>query len=218
LINTPDKSPFAAVLDIGIAIRTIPGPDEQVHIGLLHKIENQEPQILNLRNFTDLKNEPPTDNYRWVQVDLDEANRRLIVALCRTLAKTLPKIPFGFTFNRDYLSPAGEWVYGEFGDGLTCATFVLAVFRVYRIPLLRTNEWPPASDEDRRWQAGHVRQIKDVRGPFVAEAIARHIGAPRFRPEHVTAAAANSGKRPLGVSEAERLGRRIVAELVATYH
>ena len=82
---------------------------------------------------------------------------------------------------------------------------------------MRIEEWPPASRQDQLWQGGQVGQVRFARGPIVAEAVARHIGAPRFRPEHVTAAAANSGKRPLGIGEAETLGRRIVAELVATF-
>jgi hypothetical protein len=68
------------------------------------------------------------------------------------------------------------------------------------------------------WQIRQVGQIQVTRGPFVAEAIARHIGAPRYRPEHVTAAAAISNSRPLGFKDAEKLGKRIVRELVATYH
>jgi hypothetical protein len=217
LINVPNKTPFELVRDLGIAIRTIPGPAQQIHIGLLHKVEDGRPYILNLRHFSDLRNDDPSDSYRWVQVDLDDVNRRLVVALCRLLAKKLPSIPFGFTFNRNYFSQAGDYILGEFGDGLTCATFVMAVFATYNIPLLKIQEWA-TSREDQLWQYGQVGQVQVTRGPFVAEAIARHIGAPRYRPEHVTAAAAISTNRSLGFKEAEKLGKRIVRDLIATYH
>jgi hypothetical protein len=156
-----------------------------------------------------------------VQVDLDETNRRVLVALCRSLARKLPSIPFGFTFTRDYVSPAGDYIFGifgEFGDGLTCASFIMAVFAVYEIPLLKIGEWPLASPADRLWQAGQVAQVRVLRGPIVAEAVAHHIGAPRYRPEHVTAAAARNRNRPLGYKEAEKFGKQIVRELIATYH
>jgi hypothetical protein len=70
LINVPNQTPFDAVRDLGIAIRTIPEPAEQIHIGLLHKVEDGPPYILNLRHFADLRNEEPSESYRWVQIDL----------------------------------------------------------------------------------------------------------------------------------------------------
>lgn len=216
MINIPDKIPFDAVEDLGIAIRTIIGPQMQLHIGLLHKVEDESAWVLNLRHFGDLRNEPPTNSYRWVQVELDEINRRALVALCRLLAKKLPSIPFGFTFNRRYISQAGEYITGEFGDGLTCATFVMAVFDTYHIPLLRTPEWPAASLQDQGWQGLQVQWVQLNRGPFVAEGVKQHIGAPRYKPEHVTAGAVSAG-RPLGLARANKLGARIVRELLASY-
>jgi hypothetical protein len=216
VINVPDKTQFDAVKDLGIAIRKFTGPQVPLHIGLLHRVENESAYVLNLRHFGDLRNEPPTDSYRWVQVELDEINRRALVALCHLLAKKLPSIPFGFTFNRNYINQAGEYITGEFGDGLTCATFVMAVFDTYHIPLLRTQEWPAASLQDQGWQAFQVNEVQLKRGPFVAEGVKRHIGAPRYRPEHVTAGAA-SANRPLGFAQANKLGARIVKELLASY-
>jgi hypothetical protein len=216
VINIPEKIPFDAVDGLGIAIRSFTGPQVLLHIGLLHKVEDESAWVLNLRHFGDLRNEPPTNSYRWVQVELDEINRRALVALCRLLAKKLPSIPFGFTFNRNYINQAGEYITGEFGDGLTCATFVMAVFDTYHIPLLRMQEWPAASLQDQGWQAFQVQQVQLNRGPFVAEGVKRHIGAPRYKPEHVTAGTV-SANRPLGFAQADRLGARIVRELLASY-
>ena len=218
MINVPSETPFVAVRDVGIAIRTIPGVAQQLHVGLLYKTDDEPPYVLNLRQYGDLRNEEPNESYRWVQVDLDDINRRLLVALCRSLARKPPSLPFGFTFNRQYISQAGEYIFGEFGDGLTCATFVMAVFKTYEIPLLKVEEWPPSSGDDMRWQVGQVAALQVRPGPYVAQAIARHIGASRYRPEHVTAAAATSANRPLGFRQAERMGNRIVRELLATYH
>ena len=69
MINVPDDVPFDSVNDLGIAIRTIPGgPRLQLHIGFLYKIENEESQILNLRHYSDLRNEVPTNaGKRWKQ-------------------------------------------------------------------------------------------------------------------------------------------------------
>ena len=99
---------------------------------------------------------------------------------------------------------------------LTCATFVMAVFDTYHIPLLRTPEWPAASLQDQGWQGLQVQWVQLNRGPFVAEGVKQHIGAPRYKPEHVTAGAVSAG-RPLGLARANKLGARIVRELLASY-
>ena len=207
--------PFDDVQDLGIAIRKVPGPRPQLHIGLLHKVENESAWLLNLRHFSDLKNEPPSDSYRWAQVEMDEINRRALVALCRLLAKKLPSIPFGFTFDRSYISKTGDYIFGELGDGLTCATFVMAVFEAYHFPVLKKDEWPAASPADSAWQQFQVQVLLANRGPFVAEAVKQHIGAPRYMPEQVMAGAA-SAKRPLGLAEATKLGAQIVRDLLAS--
>jgi hypothetical protein len=139
LLNSPQHRPFNEVQDLGIAIRTIQGP-EQIHIGLLYKTEVTDSLILNLRTHLDLRNEPPTENYRWLQVDLHEINRRTLVALCRLIAEKCKHVPFGFTYNGQYFTPAGDYIAHDLGHGLTCATFVMAVFATHGIPLLRTEE------------------------------------------------------------------------------
>jgi hypothetical protein len=173
--------------------------------------------LLNLRSHLDLRCEIPSNEYRWIQVDLDEINRRLIVALCRLIAKKNQRIPFGFTFtySRSYFSRSGDYVAGTLGDGLTCATFVMAVFNAYEIPLLKIEEWPLRL-EDSGWQTGQVRSIAAQFGAIIGAAIEDHVGEPRFLPEQVTAGAI-SIDRPLGYNRACTLGNRIRRALVESY-
>jgi hypothetical protein len=214
LVNDPKNRHFNEVEDLGVALRTIQG-EEQLHIGLLYKIEDEVALLLNLRHHLDLRNETPSENYRWLQLDLDEINRRNLVALCRLIANKCKNIPFGFTYNGVYFTHSGDYVSRDLGHGLTCATFVMAVFATYSIPVLKFEEWYPRPGES-FWQTGQVRVIGARFGQFIAGAVAEHIGNPRFLPEEV-AAGAVSADRPLGLREAEALGRRIKRDLLRSY-
>jgi hypothetical protein len=212
LLNFPDKVPFDRVEDVGVVVRTLAPNRGQVHIGMLYKIDAEAPLNLNLRDHLDLRNEPPSDSYGWMQVQLDEINRRLLSALCALIASKCLSIPYGFTYNGLYFTHSGDYVARDLGHGLTCATFVMAIFETYSIPILKTQEWTLADLEDQGWQTLRANQIRIQRGAIIADAIAQHVGQPRYRPEHVAAGAVNE-KRPLGRSQAVRIGKRIMREL-----
>lgn len=214
MINDPDKVHFNTVADLGVAIRTVQGM-QQIHIGLLHKEQNEDAFVLHLRHHLDLRNELAAAPFRWLQIDLHEINRRLLVTLCRLIAARAQKIPFGFSYNGLYFTTAGDYIFRDFGQGLTCATFVMAVFATYQIDLLKVAEWTSTAD-DQLWQTGQASSIRSRFGTFVGDAVAQSIGHPRFRPEHVAAGAADAN-RPLGLNDAARLGTRIMRELERSY-
>lgn len=201
--------------DLGIAIRTIRG-EQQLHIGLLYRVDNQAASVLHLRHHFDLKNEAPSPEFRWIQIDLDEINRRLLVGLCRAIAARAKNVAFGFTYaDTLYFTESGEYIDQPVGHGLTCATFVMAVFARFKIPLLILVDWPKRPD-DPVWQQWQVRYLQQQFGRLLADAVAAHIGEPRYRPEEVSAGAVNSN-RPLNFTKAKRLGERIKRDLVRSY-
>jgi hypothetical protein len=213
LINDPKEHHFNEVNDLGIALRTFRG-EAQIHVGLLYKIDDGAALMLHLRWHFDVKNEAPKDEYRWIQIDIDEINRRTLAGLCRLIANRADKIPYGLNYNGLYFSATGEYLTHALGEGLTCATFVMAVFATYKIPILKLAEWGIRPD-DIAWQFGQVRRMQQT-FPLVAAAMGNFVGQPRFRPPEVSAGAI-SAKRPLGSKDAERLGRRIVADLMTSY-
>lgn len=215
MVNNPESHPFDNVADLGIAIRTIRG-EQQLHIGLLYKIDDSPALILNLRGHLELKNETPSIEYRWLQIELDEFNRRTIANLCRLIAAKSQAIPFGFTYNGSYFTLRGDYLGHDLGEGLTCATFVMALFETYSIPLLKIAEWPRHQAEDMIWQARQAGIVEARRGRTIAGAVRAHIGEPRFHPEHVTAGSV-SASRPLGYEDAKRLGARIRKDLFKSY-
>ena len=210
MLRAPEKHPFAQVQDVGIVIRLI--SPTQPHIGILYCIPPDAPSNLNLRDHFDLRSEPPTDNYSWMQIDLDEINRRLLASFCSVLAKKCCEVPYGFTYNGLYFTPAGDYIAHDLGHGLTCATFVMAVFETQSLRILKTDEWLPADFDDLLWQANFVAGIGQRRGPQTAAAMGQFIGHPRYRPEHVAAGSVD-GDRPLGREAAIKLGRKIMRAL-----
>ena len=188
--------------DLGIALRTFRG-EAQIYIGLLYKIDNAAALMLHLRWHFDVKNDVPTDEYRWIQIDLDQINRRNLAALCRLIASRSDKIPYGLNYNGLYFSAGGEYLSRAPGEGLTCATFVMAVFATHKIPILKLAEWS-IRPEDIRWQLGQLQRMQQAY-PLVATAMAGFVGQQRFRPPEV-AAGAISVKRPLESRMPKSLG------------
>jgi hypothetical protein len=211
LINDPNKKAFDEVEDIGVVIRTL-GEQRQVHIGMLYKIGSAAALNLSLREHLDLRNEPPTASYCWMQIQLDEINRRLLASLCSVIASKSKSIPYGFTYNGQYFTLAGDYLPRDLGHGLTCATFVMALFETYSIPVLIQSEWGPAEYEDQVWQSQMVQQIAFRKGDFFASAVGKFVGHPRYKPEHVAAGAIDQ-QRPLGLTAAQKLGKRIMRDL-----
>jgi hypothetical protein len=179
---------------------------------MLYKIDAASALLLHFREHLDLKSEAPSNSYCWMQIELDEINRRLLASLCVLIARQAGNIPYGFTYNGRYFERTGNYVPQGMGHGLTCATFVMAIFDTYSIPLLHTSRWPPADLDDQLWQTKMVGRVKGKSGAIVADATAKYIGQPRFKPQHVAAGAVDP-KRPLTHSDAVKLGERIMREL-----
>lgn len=213
-VHDPNKKSFDEVEDLGVALRKV-NDSGQLHVGLLHKPDDKSAQILHLQTHLDLKNEVPTNDYRWIQVDLDDLNRRAIVGLCEAIASTQAKIPYGFAFNGTYFSATGNFLEHGLGKGLTCATFIMAVFRTLHFEILKVSEWQ-SRDGDVEWQTEMVGYLRRKHGELLAGIVASHIGDPRFRPEEA-AAGAVSADRPLSFDDASRLGARIRSTLAKTY-
>lgn len=120
-------------------------------------------------------------------------------------------IPYGFNVEGRFFDKTGSWI-GEEGVGLTCATFVLAVFRAMSLPLLKTEEWICRID-DREWQENVIRTL--ITSGASSDHIHKqrsNIGGARFRPSEVMASA-TSDYTPIGYIEALNLSEMIIEQL-----
>jgi hypothetical protein len=121
-------------------------------------------------------------------------------------------IPYAFQsgHNNRFNNRTGELMLGEW-LGLTCSTFVLAVFESVGLPLVDFDSWEPRAEDDAR----HAQLLADMRTSLPPTeaghiaAVAANLPCIRVRPEE-TAAAAMFSTRPVEFREAERGGHWIM--------
>ena len=218
VVHDPIKIPFDAVRHAGIAI-TESYPDVW-HVGMLYKVDGGSPRICHLKGHFDFKDESPPEGYFWLQAAYkNEITLRNIAAFCAVVGPiNVDQIPFGYRYNearQHFELKSGKFLGQGIQDGLTCATFVLAIFATLNIPFIRLTEWT-TDPMDALWQMqlqeAMARHLKlPPSSPEVAE-WAKQAGAVRFRPQDVAAAAAISSK-PVGHAAAVELGEKIIRDV-----
>jgi len=181
---------YAAVA-VGIGDSRYPN---QLHAGILHAAENALPEILNLAFHCLLRNDPPEGQYLWVQPSFDESRLRQLSAFCRRVWRknSAKGLPYGFGLPNAVFDPAtGEYLIRESQYGLTCASFVFAVFHAVGLQLADYATWPAGRAEDKAWQMHIISMLEQHANdpPHVAR-VKNDIGAVRFHPQEVAASAA----------------------------
>ncbi|MEQ8455545.1 MAG: hypothetical protein RLO52_19540 [Sandaracinaceae bacterium] len=150
---------------------------------------------------------------------LDESLLNFLGALCREIRDGAPELPYGFG-NGSFDRVNGTYVQAGAPRGLTCATFVLALFAAYEIDVVDLEEWPPRR-EDAEWQRSILCTLKAQFPGASDRAYFAHIEADigncvRVRPEEV-AGAASRDTFPADFATAEALGRQAAAELTRDF-
>jgi hypothetical protein len=160
-----------------------------------------------------------TDYYYWVELRLSRARRLQIAARCREILASHPGgLPFAFTPPNDcFDKETGQSLLGPSGSGLTCATFVLAVFDSIGLPLVKWDTWPYRA-KDILWQKRVVKALKERKaaGDSISHehitAVEEQRDAVRCRPEEV-AGSSTAPSFPLTFEEVEPLAVEVLAQL-----
>lgn len=218
---------FICAVDIdlpreNIAVALTPSPFGS-HVGILFHTAKEGMHVLHLQFHMDLIAEPfpqPTKTC-WIasKADVPPIASKALVGVVRALSKRLPKIKYGINFlaaqgsidsNGNYKAPKGS-------DGLTCATFVLEVFRAASLRLIKEDTWT-STEANVAW--GHkvckALEINEV-DPAHIEHVRSNIVGLRIRPEEVAAASQNAPKeRPIDFNVAEIQAAQIKIKLDAT--
>lgn len=217
-IHDTSKDPLTGIDALAIHLD---GDARQRHIGLLYVSSGaQRLRMAHLAWHHRLEDDEPPTGGIWLDVGLDDNNALALASYCEMVVDKSreAQIPYGLQYIPDGLDPrTGAWL-GDAGEGLTCATFVMAVFQAYHVPLLSAEGWP-LRPEDERWQLKIVELLGRPGTAAAPDHIARqrkYIGeALRFRPEEVAAAAASSD-RPLHHDVAIPRGEQIKHALLTT--
>jgi hypothetical protein len=154
----------------------------------------------------------------WANTGLDEFNREVMIDFTRKLAVHAEGLPYGFNVRGEaFEQETGRPMPIPPGEGLTCATFVLAAHRHRGIELLLTDGWP-LRDDDAAWQEEVIDQVEayceehGIECERHLERLRGEVGTKRYRPDEV-AAGATSPMAPLAFEDARRLADEIVTEL-----
>ena len=212
------QRPFDQIGQVGIAIREV--TPQQRHVGLLYRDSTSKRVVLlHLGWHFDLRREAPLESDLWVDPRILPRRLTQVAAYCRLVWRANGKnsIPFGFAPPNDCLdAESGRYLRGPVGFGLTCASFVLAVFHGAGLVLAQYDTWPPDRPGDAEWRRSIVDALRTCRPPAKPEhidAVERDVGmTSRFRPEEV-AAAATVTPTPVPFEIADGGGQKLLARL-----
>src|SRR6266702_843317 len=219
VVNSPDILPPTNVSKLGLAVRQF---GSQNHIGIIYKpAENDEVWLLNFASDKCLLNQKVFHHYVWVDCEFDSVTKSVLTPMLQEIAKeNHDTIPYGIKYEpaRAYFDPLGKWTGGSEGDdGLTCATFVMAVFDRFALPLIKTDEWPIDRPEDIEWKkTNFLEMLRNLNvSPVHIIKQTEHIeNQARFKPEEV-AGATTYTDTPVGFNEVQQAAKAVLDELSA---
>jgi hypothetical protein len=147
----------------------------------------------------------PTKILFWISLDLDQDQAEQVAAQCREVGRAgvgrffpyANSSPRGF-----FLNERLEFIYGAGSLGLTCASFVLAVFNFVGIDLVNYDSWP-IRPGDEQWLEKIIRQMPQAHAKMMRDDETK---VPRYKPAEVAAA---MGSYPVRFCKAARCARKI---------
>lgn len=202
---------------------------EQRHMGVLYRRTDSVGDefgdaagvfVLHLTFPRTLKHEAAGNVRHWIEPDISPRRQRFVADVCRMVvrANKADGVPFGFSLPSErFDEQTHQFRSSSAGDGLTCASFVLAVFDRAGLPLARYETWPVGRQDDVRWQGEATDHLVAhgeswMRIPAIRAEI--EAGARRFRPEEVAGAAvAYAPSRPVEFAVAAKHADEIVRVL-----
>jgi len=210
------QRPFTEIRHVAVAIAVVRHGLQ--HIGILHKAEIlDEMKLGHLAWHNRLKDSQPKDSYLWIDPPIPTRRARQVAARCRQILRANVRgIPYAFSPPNDcFDSETGSFLLGPSRVGLTCSTFVLAVFDAAGIRLAEYSTWPQQRAGDVEWQQYIIEQLEESgAGAEHVALVSKEIGAVRHRPEDVAGCAA-SDELPCSFRMAEPLSQVILNQLRA---
>ena len=142
-----------------------------LHVGLLHRVERGRSAVLHL-GWLDYVSMTWPWLRLWVCPETEPEKLLLAAAHCRSAwarFQTDGTFPYALGDFESTFSETGGLVLANGSKGLTCATFVMAIFRAAGVELVTEADWPIRIDEDRRWLDGvasfahpdHLRALRE---------------------------------------------------------
>ncbi len=155
---------FSSYIGIGIQ-----GNASQRHIGILFRNNKEDkPKLLHLAFHLRLKcdsYEKFNNDYFWlICPNLDDDEQLQLASHVKSVFdKNQNRIPYGLAYSSiGSFDSDGTLIENSKNLGLTCATFVMALFNDFGFPIIDTDSWELRAD-DTIWQNHIINCMKDDR-------------------------------------------------------
>lgn len=186
-------------------------PHGNMHAGLLHRKPGQPLEFLHL-GWEDSLSQGWSWPYVWACPGLEPERLKSVAAYCRLVWKEFERkkrFPYGIAFHQTSFHPNGRLKLGEGARGLTCATFILAVFNAVGVQLVNEDSWPIRKDADLVFLEFASEFATGEHLAILTREIEE--GARRIWPEEVLGAC--SQEAPAGFEGSREAGDRAVSTL-----
>lgn len=194
----------------GLAVATVRA-HEDAHSGIFYFDQDDEPKVLHLAFHHRLECTADWTSWMgaiWAEPPIPKERVDAIGALCDLIARmhTNKGLAYALRFvNSSFDTRTGALNLGPGCSGLTCSTFVMAVFKSGAVQLLQEEQW-----QLREGDKGRQQSLVDMLARFGAstehvDRVKGEIGCVRFRPTDVGGAAGGVAL-PVGFEEATQLG------------
>jgi hypothetical protein len=117
---------------VAMAINDIGG----THVGILYHFENSILLCHLPGPFGAIPDGHITADYSWQVATLDQDDTTIVINFIRLLQRG--QVPYGFGYSGFYFDGNANWVrVGDVGAGLTCSTFIMAIYQTLDLPFIR---------------------------------------------------------------------------------
>lgn len=220
-LRRPDETPdgMSASIAFAIAGSRVTQDKQQKHVGMAYRSINSEIMLLHLGWHNKLCHHKWDKRYYWIELgglslELQETFADWVLSVSNNSNSS---ITYSIIFRPGrYFDAGGNYIEGEDGSGLTCATFLMALFGDFGLSLVDVSQWPISRKGDLAWlrKILHLLKIHEVmtnkmpKWVWVEQFKQRH-KLRRFRPEEVFVSAAFFSGKPLDYDTLEPAGRLI---------
>ena len=184
------------------------------HVGVLCRDpSDRKLRFIHLGDHEELHSEDdPSKCALWIEAKLEGEQASVVAAQARHIYRKngLGGIPYGFSPYAGYFGANGEIRWTAAGNGLTCATFVLAVFDRGGVRLVKGETWPTDRPEDKEFQRERIEHVRTKKKGTQAhlQGMKQDVGQVRFRVMEVAGATA-ADAYPVDFTTAEKLGKQL---------
>lgn len=197
----------------GVAVAIRRQSSGNTHTGILCRHEDGQLILVHLQWDYDLAYEVFDGTYSWVVPSLLTEEQNDIRGVCRAIARCMPHIHYSFKFDTEAkLDPDTAALISEAAPfGLTCSTFVMAVFKSAELQLIQAAGWPERV-EDERWYQRLVKHMGNTGvDPEHIAKVEKDVKVIRVRPEE-TAGACLESYRQVEFARASQNGLSVMEQ------